>query len=85
MDKEIGGSMRVFINWGNHCAHFRCVAFEEYQYTVMVSFITNMLFPSLSIYVFINLLMYIHKHISYFDLIHVCNNYHSVLQSFTHG
>lgn len=52
MDKEIGGSMRVFINWGNHCAHFRCVAFEEYQYTVMVSFITNMLFPSLYICVY---------------------------------
>lgn len=49
MDKGIGGSMRVFTDWGNHCAYFRCVAFEEYQYTVIVSFITNMLFSSLYI------------------------------------
>lgn len=48
MYKGIGGSMNVSTNWGESW----CDAFEEYQYTVIVSFITNMLSLFICMYVY---------------------------------
>lgn len=55
MYKGIGGSMNVSINWGESGFD----AFEDYQYTVIVSSITNMFSVCIYIYMYVYKFVYV--------------------------